>query len=38
MEPNAPAAPVHSPDFAGLTTPFSARELQEVDDAIGVVP
>jgi len=38
MEPITVMTTSDSPDFAGLTTPFSARELQEVDDAIGVVP
>jgi hypothetical protein len=38
-QPSATApATAESPDLAGLTTPFTARELQEVDEAIGVVP
>ena len=37
-EPTTASTAAESPDLAGLTTPFSARELQEVDDAIGVVP
>lgn len=37
-EPTMASTTAESPDLAGLTTPFSARELQEVDDAIGVVP
>jgi hypothetical protein len=27
-----------SPDLVGITAPFNARELQQVDEAIGVVP
>ena len=38
QEPTTASTAAESPDLAGLTTPFSARELQEVDDAIGVVP